>query len=151
MKLRKATVEDVKIIYNLIKEFSQKGLLLERTMSNIYDNIRDFFVLEVDNEVAGIGSLHVCWEDLGEIRSLCVKDSYSKKGYGTAIVKACIEDAKKLKLKNIFVLTYNTNFFKNRGFKIIDKKFLPHKVWSECVNCPKFPECDEVAMIFEIS
>ncbi len=150
MKLRRATVEDVKIIYNLISEYSKKGLLLERTMSNIYDNIRDFFILEDKKEVVGIGSLHVCWEYLGEIRSLCVREKYLKKGYGSKLVEACISDAKELKLKQVFVLTYNINFFKNRGFRIIDKKELPHKVWAECVNCPKFPECDEIAMIIDI-
>ena len=150
MKLRKANVNDVKVIYNLISEYSKKGVLLERTMSNIYDNIRDFFILEKDGETAGIGSLHVCWEDLGEIRSLCVKERYLKKGYGTKLVEACLKDAVNLKLKRVFVLTYNVEFFKNRGFQIIDKKELPHKVWAECVNCPKFPQCDEVAMIYEL-
>ena len=148
MKLRRATVEDVKDIYNLIKEFSDRGLLLKRTMSNIFDNIRDFFIIEENNEIAGIGSLHVCWEDLGEIRSLCVKDEFAKKGFGRELVRVCLEDAKSIKLKRVFVLTYNVDFFKKIGFEVIDKKLLPHKVWAECVNCPKFPECDEVAMIF---
>ncbi len=150
MKLRKATVKDARNIYSLIIEYSKKGLLLERTLSNIYDNIRDFFILEDKKEIVGIGSLHVCWEDLGEIRSLCVKEKFLKKGYGSQLVKACLEDAKKLMLKKVFVLTYNVEFFKNRGFKIIDKRELPHKVWAECVNCPKFPECDEIAMMIEI-
>lgn len=150
MKLRKANVNDVKEIYNLITEYSKKGVLLERTMSNIYDNIRDFFILEKDGETIGIGSLHVCWEDLGEIRSLCVKEKFLKRGYGTKLVEACLKDAVSLKLKTVFVLTYNVDFFKNRGFRIIDKKELPHKVWAECVNCPKFPQCDEIAMIIDV-
>ncbi len=150
MKLRRANVNDVKKIYEILKEYSKRGLLLERTMSNIYDNIRDFFILEVNGEVAGIGSLHVCWEDLGEIRSLCVLDKFLNKGYGRVLVDRCLKDAEELKLKRVFVLTYNVNFFKKLGFKIIDKKILPHKVWSECVNCPKFPDCDEVAMLKEI-
>ena len=150
MKLRKATVKDAKNIYSLITEYSKKGLLLERTLSNIYDNIRDFFILEDKDEIVGIGSLHVCWEDLGEIRSLYVKEKFLKKGYGAQLVKACLEDAKKLMLKKVFVLTYNVEFFKKEGFKIIDKRELPHKVWAECVNCPKFPECDEIAMMIKI-
>jgi len=150
MKLRRATVEDAKDIYNLIIAYSKKGLLLERTLSNIFDNIRDFFILENFNEIVGIGSLHVCWEDLGEIRSLCVKEEFLKRGYGTKLVEACLEDAKLLKLKRVFVLTYNVDFFKKRGFRIIDKRILPHKVWGECVNCPKFPECDENAMLIDL-
>ena len=147
MKLREANVLDAKEIYNLLKFYSNKGLLLLRTLSNIYDNIRDFKILEEDSNIIGIAALHVCWEDLGEIRSICVKEDFLKKGYGKVLSDACIEDALKLKLKKIFVLTYQVEFFKAQGFKIIDKKILPHKVWAECVNCPKFPNCDEVAMI----
>ena len=147
MRLRQANVLDAKNIYNILKFYSDKGLLLLRTMSNIYDNIRDFKILEKDSEIVGIAALHVCWEDLGEIRSICVKEKFLKKGFGKILSDACIEDAKNLKLRKIFVLTYQVEFFKKQGFSIIDKKILPHKVWAECVNCSKFPNCDEVAMM----
>ena len=147
---RKATVEDVQSIYNLIKHFSEKGLLLLRTMSNIYDNLRDFKIIEVHSKIVGIAAMHVCWEDLGEIRSICVDEKHFFKGYGTLLVNECIKDAKELKLKKIFVLTYQVEFFKKLGFYILNKKNLPHKVWAECVNCPKFPNCDETAMMKEL-
>jgi amino-acid N-acetyltransferase len=150
MNLRPANVYDAKDIYELLKFYSDRGLLLLRTMSNIYDNIRDFKILETGSQIIGIAALHVCWEDLGEIRSICVKEEFLRKGYGKILSDACIEDADKLKLKKIFVLTYQIDFFKKQGFFIIDKKSLPHKVWAECVNCPKFPNCDEVAMMKEI-
>jgi amino-acid N-acetyltransferase len=150
MNLRPANVYDAKDIYELLKFYSGRGLLLLRTMSNIYDNIRDFKILETGSQIIGIAALHVCWEDLGEIRSICVKEEFLRKGYGKILSDACIEDADKLKLKKIFVLTYQIDFFKKQGFFIIDKKSLPHKVWAECVNCPKFPNCDEVAMMKEI-
>ncbi len=148
MNLRNATVHDAKAIYELLQFYSKKGLLLLRTLSNIYDNIRDFKILEQSNgEIVGIAALHVCWEDLGEIRSICVKEKFLKKGYGKILSDACVKDAIELGLKRIFVLTYQIDFFKSQGFEIVDKKILPHKVWAECVNCPKFPDCDEVAMI----
>ena len=147
---RKATVGDVKSIYDLIKHFSEKGLLLLRTMSNIYDNLRDFKIIEIDNKIVAIAAMHVCWEDLGEIRSICVDEDYFFKGYGTLLVNECIKDAKELKLKKIFVLTYQVKFFEKLGFYVLNKKNLPHKVWAECVNCPKFPNCDETAMMKEL-
>jgi len=147
---RKATIDDVQGIYNLIKHFSEKGLLLLRTMSNIYDNLRDFKIIDVDNKIVGIAAMHVCWEELGEIRSICVDEDYFFKGYGTLLVNECIKDAKELKLQKIFVLTYQVDFFRKLGFYVLNKKNLPHKVWAECVNCPKFPNCDETAMMKEL-
>jgi len=151
MSIRKANIHDVDEIYNLIKHFSERGLLLLRTMSNIYDNLRDFNIIQCDNKIVGIAAMHVCWEDLGEIRSICVYEDYFFKGFGSLLVKECIRDATELKLKKIFVLTYQIEFFKKLGFYILNKKNLPHKVWAECVNCPKFPNCDETAMMIELN
>ena len=151
MSIRKANIHDVDEIYNLIKHFSERGLLLLRTMSNIYDNLRDFNIIQCDNKIVGIAAMHVCWEDLGEIRSICVYEDYFFKGFGSLLVEECIKDAKELKLKKIFVLTYQIEFFKKLGFYILNKKNLPHKVWAECVNCPKFPNCDETAMMIELN
>lgn len=147
MKLRRATVQDAKEIYNLITHFSKQGLLLQRTLSIIYDTIRDFHIVEVDNEIVGIAAMHVCWEDLGEIRSICVKEKHFFNGYGRELVNACISDAISLGLKKIFVLTYQQKFFEKLGFFVVNKKVLPAKVWGECINCPKFPDCDEIAMM----
>ncbi len=147
MILRRANIKDAKDIYNLISSFSAKGLLLQRTLSNIYDNIRDFNIIEITGDVVGIAAMHVCWEDFGEIRSICVKEEYSYKGYGKKLVEASIKDALEVKLSKLFVLTYQIEFFEKLGFFIVNKKVLPQKIWGECINCPKFPNCDETAMM----
>ncbi len=150
MKIRKATVKDVVFIYKLLEYFSSKELLLPRSLSELYDNVRDVFVAEEEGEIIGCCSLHSCWEDLGEIKSLAVKEEWNSKGIGKNLVEMCLNDAPKLGLKKVFALTYVANFFKTLGFKEIPKEELPHKVWKECVSCPKFPDCGEIALIKDI-
>lgn len=149
MKVRKATVSDVKIIHKLINEFAQKGEMLPRSLNELYENIRDFFIAEENNKIQGVCALHILWEDLAEIRSLAVKKEAQKKGIGSLLVKKCLKEAKKIGVKKVFVLTYIPDFFKKAGFKDLDKSKLPQKIWGDCIRCPKFPECDEVALIYE--
>ncbi len=149
MKIRKASVKDVKIIHKLINEFAKKGDMLPRSLNELYENLRDFYVIEENSEVKGTCALHILWEDLAEIRSLAVKREYQNKGIGSLLVKKCLKEAKKLGIKNVFVLTYVPEFFKKLGFKEIDKSRLPQKIWGDCIKCPKFPECDESALIYE--
>lgn len=149
MKIRKALVTDIKTIHKLVNEFARKGEMLPRSLTELYENLRDFYVAEEDNEIRGICALHILWEDLAEIRSLAVKKEYQKKGIGSLLVKRSLREAKKLGIKRVFVLTYLPDFFKKFGFKEIDKSKLPQKIWGDCIKCPKFPECDESALIFE--
>lgn len=149
MKVRKALVSDIKSIHRLINEFAKKGEMLPRSLNELYENIRDFFIAEENNEIKGVCALHILWEDLAEIRSLAVKKDSQKKGIGSLLVKKCLNEAKKLEVKKVFVLTYIPEFFKKIGFKELDKSKLPQKIWSDCIRCPKFPECDEVALIYE--
>ncbi|HID66057.1 MAG TPA: N-acetyltransferase [Aquificaceae bacterium] len=149
--LRKATVKDAKKIYELLNDYAKKGLLLPRSLNSIYENIRDFWVYEVDGQIVGCVALHVMWEDLAEIRSLAVKDEFRGGGIGTELVKKAIEEAWELGVNRVFSLTYVKDFFKKFGFIEIDKSILPHKVWGECVNCVKFPNCDEEAVLLELS
>ncbi|GAB5046320.1 N-acetyltransferase [Thermodesulfovibrio sp. TK110] len=149
MKVRKALVSDIKSIHRLINEFAKKGEMLPRSLNELYENIRDFFIAEENNEIKGVCALHILWEDLAEIRSLAVKKDSQKKGIGSLLVKKCLNEAKKLKVKKVFVLTYIPEFFKKIGFKELDKSKLPQKIWGDCIRCPKFPECDEVALIYE--
>ncbi|MEN2994714.1 MAG: N-acetyltransferase [Thermodesulfovibrio sp.] len=150
MKIRKATVSDVKSIHKLINEFAKKGEMLPRSLNELYENIRDFLIAEENGEIKGVCALHILWEDLAEIRSLAVKKDSQKKGIGTLLVKKSLNEAKKLGIKRVFVLTYIPEFFKKIGFKNFDKSKLPQKIWGDCIRCPKFPECDEVALIYEI-
>ncbi len=161
--LRKALMCDVKSLYNLFSEYSKAGEMLPRSMSDIYEHLRDFYIAEIENEdeesagapghtpdVIGACALTIVWENLAEIRSLAVKRPYTRKLIGTELIKKCIEEAKFFKITNLFALTYKPQFFQKSGFKIIDKSELPHKIWSDCINCVKFPDCDETAVMLKL-
>jgi amino-acid N-acetyltransferase len=148
--IRKARIEDIRQIQALLSVFAKKDLMLPRSLNELYENIRDFFVYEEKNKVVGCCALHISWEDLAEIKSLAVAKQYQSQGAGRALVDSCIQEAKTLGAKKIFVLTYAAGFFKKAGFKKISHHKLPHKIWAECINCPKFPDCQEIALIKKI-
>ncbi|EDP73036.1 N-acetyltransferase, partial [Hydrogenivirga sp. 128-5-R1-1] len=133
--IRRATVKDAQDIFNILQQYAVKGILLPRSLNSIYENIRDFFVYEQDGKIVGIGSLHIFWEDLAEIKSLAVLEEYQHHGIGKKIVEECIKDAKALGIKRVFALTYVPEFFQKLGFKIVDKSEFPQKVWTECIHC----------------
>ncbi|NIO04238.1 MAG: N-acetyltransferase [Proteobacteria bacterium] len=145
--LRKANVKDVKQMQDLIGRFASRGEMIPKSLSELYDQIRDFFVCEEDRTIVGTCALHISWDDLAEIRSLAVEEKYWGKGVGESLVRACIEESKKLGVQRIFALTYRADFFKKLGFKEIDKSMLPHKIWADCLRCVKFPDCDEDALL----
>lgn len=150
--IRKAKVKDAKAIYELLEVYAKKGILLPRSLSSIYENIRDFWVYEENDKVVGCCALHVVWEDLAELRSLAVSPERQGEGIGYELVRSCILEAWELGVKRVFSLTYVKDFFiKNFGFREINKSLLPHKVWGECINCVKFPNCDEEAVLVELS
>jgi len=148
--IRKARIEDVKEIQALINGFARKDLMLPRSLNELYENLRDFWVDEERGRVRGCCALHMCWDNLAEIKSLAVRADKQKRGIGASLVKNCIDEAVGLGVKKIFVLTYRPDFFKKFGFKRIKNTALPHKIWAECINCPKFPGCKEVALVMKI-
>ena len=149
--LRKAKINDAKQIHSLINYYAAKNLMLSRSLNEIYENIRDFWVYKEGGKIIGCCGLHIVgWESLAEIKSLAVDKRRQKKEIGKNMVDNCLKEAKELKVKNVFVLTYAPNFFKKFGFKKISKRKFPHKVWTECYKCPKFPNCDEEALIKKI-
>jgi len=148
--IRKANISDIKIIQKMLANQAKKGDLLPRSLSELYDFIRDIFVAEEDGIIIGTCSLHICWDDIAEIRSLVVGEKYQHKGIGSELVKACIAETLALGIYKIFVLTYVKNFFSVHGFIEIDKARLPQKIWSDCIKCVKFPDCDEIAMLIEL-
>ena len=148
--IRKAHVGDIKDIQELINFYAKKDEMLPRSLNELYENLRDFFVYEEKGKVVGCVALHVTWEDLAEVRSLAVLASSQKKKVGSALVNAAFEDAKKLKVKRVFALTYVPLFFEKFGFKKVDHSNLPHKIWSECIKCVKFPDCEEVALVIDL-
>ena len=148
MKIEKARIRDVTQMHHMINYFADKNEMLARPLSEIYENIRDYFVVREGSEVIACVALHVMWEDLAEIKSLAVAESSQQQGIGGQLVNACLEEAKELGMDTIFCLTYKPAFFERAGFSQVDKMELPHKVWTECYRCPKFPNCDEVALIY---
>ncbi len=147
--LRKARVSDVENIHALINKYAEKGLMLPRSRSLLYECLREFMVAEFDGVFLGTGGLHIIWDDLAEIRALAIVEAAMRKGIGRAIVGKLIEEARHLGIPRVFVLTYQKKFFANCGFREISKETLSTKVWKECINCPKFPNCDENAFIIE--
>ncbi|WP_131917953.1 N-acetyltransferase [Heliophilum fasciatum] len=148
--LRKARMNDVEAIHALISENAAEGLMLARPRSLLYESLRDMTVAEENGKIIGTGSLHILWEDLAEIRGLAIAKEGRGRGIGRAIVEALTEEARGLGLARVFALTYQDGFFAKCGFRIVSKEQLPHKVWKECIDCPKFPNCDEIAMLLEV-
>jgi amino-acid N-acetyltransferase len=147
-KVEKAKIPDVAEMHRLINRFAQKGEMLARPLSELYEEIRDFLVIKKDDRVLACAALHVAWEDLAEVRSMAVDEEWQNKGLGTVLLKACLEEARELGIKTIFCFTYRPAFFKRYNFMDIDKMELPRKVWTDCYRCPKFPNCDETALIY---
>ena len=147
--IRKANITDIKDIHGFLADYEGDGELIARPLSQLYDHLRDFFVY-VDpesNRVVGCGALQFCWEDLAEIRSLAVHRDFQGRGIGTKLVNAALDEALIFGIKKIFTLTYRPNFFKAFDFTIIDRAELPLKIWTDCITCVKFPDCDETAMM----
>jgi amino-acid N-acetyltransferase len=144
----KARIADAPQIHKLANHFAQKGVMLPRALSEIYENIRDFFVIRDGEKVIACGALHVYWSDLAEVRGLAVAEEMQNQRLGARMIEACIGEARDLGIPQVFCLTYRASFFERQGFRKVDKGELPRKIWSECYRCPKFPDCDEVAMIY---
>jgi amino-acid N-acetyltransferase len=148
--IRKANVNDVKKIQKLINYYAKRDQMLPRSLNELYENIRDFFVYADGKNIYGCCALHIDWEDLGEIKSLAVSKSKAGRGIGKRLLENCLKEARRLKIKKVFALTYIPDFFERLGFRIVDKAELPHKIWSECIKCVYFPGCKEIAMMKEI-
>uniref|UniRef100_C6E6I7 GCN5-related N-acetyltransferase n=1 Tax=Geobacter sp. (strain M21) TaxID=443144 RepID=C6E6I7_GEOSM len=148
--IRKARISDVKEIQKLLTSFASRGEMLSRSLSELYEALRDFYVCEEEGALLGTSALHIVWEDLAEVRSVAVAESAGRRGIGSQVVGACIDEARELGLKRLFCLTYKPDFFAKFGFKIADKSELPHKVWGDCIKCVKFPDCDEIAMVLDL-
>ncbi|HEX9205739.1 MAG TPA: N-acetyltransferase [Candidatus Deferrimicrobiaceae bacterium] len=142
---------DVKAIQRLIADYARKGDMLPRSLSDIYENLRDYFVFEDGGDVIGSAAIHIMWEDLAEVRSLAVQEGRMRRGVGTQLVEACISEAIVLGIARVFALTYKPEFFEKLGFQRVDKAELPHKIWTDCLKCAKFPDCDEIALVADFS
>jgi len=145
--IRKAKIKDIKQIQDLIAVFAKKDLMLPRSLNELYENIRDFWVFDDKGKISGCCALHISWDDLAEVKSLAVVKNKQGKGIGRDLVLACLAEAEVMGSKKVFALTYKPDFFKKLGFKRIKHDALPHKIWAECINCCKFPNCQEIALL----
>ncbi|MDL2306434.1 N-acetyltransferase [Desulfovibrio sp. OttesenSCG-928-C06] len=152
LRLRKAAMADVKGIHQLLLKTAAEGLLLPRPLGDLYKCVREFYVLDREDsqEVLGCCALSIVWDDIAEIRSLVVDDSLRGSGYGARLVRSCLDEAIALGLSRVFTLTYQDGFFAKQGFATVKKEVLPNKIWADCIHCPKFPDCDEIAMLLEL-
>ena len=150
--IRKARIDDARQIHGLLNQFSKTGSVLPRSLSEIYDNLRDFYIYfrEEKGDPIATCAIHICWENLAEIRSLAVIKNFEKRGIASRLVNTCLSEASELGIRQVFVLTYVAEFFKKFGFKEVEKSILPHKIWTDCLKCSQFPDCDETAMIIDL-
>lgn len=150
MIYRKATFKDVEAIHKLVNDYAEQGVMLPRSRNVLYETLRDMILAEDGGSIVGVGALHLVWDELAEIRTMAIAPDYMKQGIGREIVQLLIKEAYTLGIKTLFTLTYQPGFFAKLGFEEVPKEQLPHKVWKECINCAKFPNCDEIAMIRKI-
>ena len=155
IELRRARVSDVEAMQKLINCFADRDEVLPRSRNELYENLRDFYVVEerdgLGAQFVGCCALHVTWGDLCEVKGLAVEEKHRNKGVCGQLVRACLSDARELGLSRAFVLTYIPRYFERFGFREVDKAELPQKVWSECIRCPKFPDCGEVSMVLDLA
>lgn len=147
LTVRKAVMHDIQPILNLINGYAAKGVMLPRTEFEMSEAIRDFTVVYLDDELLGCGALHFYTPTVAEIRSLAVEERAKTTGVGRRLVEALIEEAEQYELDVVFAFTYVVPFFQKVGFHVVERGVLPLKAWKDCVRCPKFQACDEVAVL----
>ena len=150
VRVERATTRDGEGIAQLINYWAAQGQMLPRTLGETYENLRDFFVVRENGRVVGCAALHITWADLAELKSLAVEESEHSRGIGAALVRACVAEGRALGLSRLFALTYRPGFFERLDWQQADVMNLPRKVWNECYRCPKFPGCDEIAMVLDL-
>ena len=148
--VRPAHMGDGSGIAKLVNYWAAQGQMLPRTLGETYEHLRDFYVVEDAGDIVGCAALHLVWSDLAEVKSVAVDERMQGLRIGASLVNACVDEAHQLGLSRIFALTYQPEFFEKLGWKRDDVMSLPRKVWNECYRCPKFPSCDEIAMILEL-
>lgn len=149
--IRPARLSDVPQISELVAYYARQRDLLPRPVADIYQSIREWMVAEIDGQVVACASLLIMWGDLAEVRSLAVKPGFQGRGIGQAVVRALIEDARRMGIPTVFCLTRAVKFFSGLGFTVTERDRFPRKVWKDCIHCPLFANCDEVAMIYTVT
>jgi len=150
--IRKAQIQEVPEIWRMLHDFADQDVL-PRSMGDLYSQVREYLVYRQDpGPVIGVAALHIFWEDLGEIRSVAVLANFQRTGIGTRLVRKCLEEAASIGLRRVFALTTRPDFFKRLGFRQIPQNDLPNHIWSECINCLKYPDkCNEIPMLLDLT
>jgi len=151
--VRKAGVSDVKEMFRLINHYAERQQMLPKTQLQLYENLRDYSIAagaSASTGLLGCGALHIYWENLAEIRALAVAPEVTHRGVGTALVVLLLDEARELEIEQVFLFTYEPQFFARFGFIQVEPRTLPLKVYNECFHCPKFSKCDELAMVLHI-
>ncbi len=146
----RARVGDVDAMHRIINAYADQDEMLHRSHAELYEHLRDYFVVRVGDEVAGCVALHVLWKDLAELKALAVAPQWRSQGLGRMLAQAVLDDARTLGIDVVFALTYRPGFFETVGFRVVEMSQLPRKVWGECFRCPKFDDCHEIPVVFEI-
>jgi amino-acid N-acetyltransferase len=147
VEIRKASMQDIPALLDLINGYAAKGIMLSRTEFELSENMRDFMVAYDGNTLAGCGAMHFYSPTMGEVRSLAVAESHKKHGIGRLMVDALVYEAKLYGLDAVFAFTYVEEFFAKAGFHAVERGELPLKAWKDCLRCPKFQACDEIAVL----
>ncbi len=150
MIVRKARISDAEAIRKLINYYANKKEMLPRSLNEVYENIRDFFLIEQKGQIIACCALHVTWEDLAEVKAVAVSPRWQRKGLGSMLLQKCFEEAVLLGVGRLFALTFKPQFFLKFGFRLVRKETLPHKIWSECIKCAMFPNCGEVPVMKKV-
>ena len=153
--IRNATMADVSAVHRLITYHAEYNRMLFRSYADLYEHLRDFVVaiqtIDGREEIVGCAALELAWKDLAEIKSLAVDDRFRGQGIGTALVQTTMEEGRRLGLARVFALTREVRFFEKLGFSSVPRDTLPHKVWTDCIRCPLYANCDEVAMVRQLN
>lgn len=147
LDVRKAAMRDIQPILDLINGYAARGVMLPRTEFELSEAIRDFTVVTAGDQLLGCGALHFYSPTIGEIRSLAVAESAKTRGVGRKLVDGLVREAQQYELDAVFAFTYVTEFFAKVGFHVVERGVLPLKAWKDCLRCPKFQACDEVAVL----
>jgi amino-acid N-acetyltransferase len=148
LTIRPARVGDFPGIHELVTYFAERKLMIRRSLAELYESIREYTVaVDADNSVVGCAALHIFWHDLAELRGLAVAERVQGLGVGRRLIDACWESARELEVTSVFALTTAGGFFERCGYQHLDKSELPQQIWNECVRCPAFPNCTELAFV----
>lgn len=148
---RKAVPEDVEPLFEMIKGYAERGIMLPRSREVLRRQLEHFIVAEVDGVVVGCGSLCRLGNDLVEVRSLGISEGYKGLGIGSRLLDRLVEEAERQQIPKVMALTYEVSFFLKNGFAVVEKEIFPEKVWTDCVHCSKQDCCDEIAVLKELN